>query len=100
MKRKHFLAGIAIIFAIIFTLTACPTEGGGGSSGGKIIDDIVIPVIQEDFFVIDGEFDLDALLLELEDFEITVNYSDGTSTTVGIGDCTISGFDPDVEGEQ
>ncbi|MCL2067466.1 MAG: leucine-rich repeat protein, partial [Treponema sp.] len=41
-----------------------------------------------------------ALLLELEDFEITVNYSDGTSTTVGIGDCTISGFDPDVEGEQ
>ena len=79
---------------------ACPTEGGGGSSGGKTIDDIVIPVIQEDFFVIDGEFDLDALLLELEDFEITVNYSDGTSTTVGIGDCTISGFDPDVEGEQ
>ncbi|MCL2068134.1 MAG: leucine-rich repeat protein, partial [Treponema sp.] len=29
-----------------------------------------------------------------------INYSDGTSTTVGIGDCTISGFDPDVEGEQ
>ena len=55
---------------------------------------------QDDFIVLDGEFDLDALLLELEDFEITINYSDGTSTTVGIGDCTISGFDPDVEGEQ
>ncbi|MCL2067417.1 MAG: Ig-like domain-containing protein, partial [Treponema sp.] len=91
---------ILAILALSLVFIACPTEGGGGSSGGKTIDDIVIPVIQEDFFVIDGEFDLDALLLELEDFEITINYSDGTSTTVGIGDCTISGFDPDVEGEQ
>ena len=98
MKQIRNLFGVAAIaLAIVVSMAVMPLTGCSNptdSGGGKTVVSIAVTVPPtKDILSIGDELDTAGI-------EVTATYSDGTTAPVAVKDCTFSGYDKNMAGEQ